>query len=203
MKVPDAIIVLAGGIKQDVSGRWVSTDLTAEDNKLGAPGGKLRVLAAAVLSNKYPSAWIIASGGKGFDVSKDTPEERPLLCKILKREFLEAGIPEERIKLEGVSNTTYQQLQELEKLISENWQNVILIVNRYSLVRLRAMIETKFPALVDIAKSVSAEEVLIEADPVHWETMLAETYKNAFMAERIAKEKAGVEQIRAGTYRLK
>jgi uncharacterized SAM-binding protein YcdF (DUF218 family) len=199
----DAIIVLAGGIKQDSSGRWLSTDLTVEDNKLGAPGAKLRVFAAVVLGNHHPAAPVITSGGKGADVPKGTPEDRPLIAEILRDELIASGMPANRIILEGNSNTTYQQLQELEKMLAQwGWQKVIAITNRFHLSRLRAMIEAKFPSLVGAMELVSAEDILIGADPSQWESVLAEAYASAFMAERIAREERAVAQIKDGTYQF-
>lgn len=199
----DAIIMITGGIRQDASLRWVSTDLTADDNELGAPGGKLRVFATAVLGNQYPTAAVVTSGGKGFDVPEGTPEDRPLLAEILRDELIECGVPESRIVLEKNSNTTYQQLQELEKMIAERgWHNVMIITNRYHLPRLHAMIETKFPELANVTKLASAEEVLRETDPARWETAIAEAYASPFMADRMAKEEHGVLQIKNGTYQF-
>lgn len=204
MKTPDAIVVLAGGIKQDTSGRWISTDLSAEDDKLGAPGGKLRVLATAVLATEYPTAVVIASGGKGADISKDVPENRPSLAKILCDELLESGVSRDRIMLEEKSNTTYQQLQGLEDLIQkQGWQSVMIITNRYHLTRLRVMIDMKFPQLVAFTELISAEDILLRADEMRWKTVLTEAYESAFMAERAAKEEKGVLQIRNGTYQFR
>lgn len=203
MKV-DAIIVLAGGIKQDASGRFVSTDLTAEDNGLGAPGGKLRAIAAAALAIKYNEAAVIASGGKGYDVPKNAPENRPLAAEILRDELIENGVPANRIMLEKNSNTTYQQLQELEKLIAEkHWRNVILIVNRYNLSRLHAMIKAKFLPLIEIVTGISAEEVLCKEDPSRWGKQVTEAYESQFMTERITKEEEGLLQIKNGTYQFR
>lgn len=204
MEAPNTIVVLAGGIKQDASGRWMSTDLTAEDDRLGASGGKLRVFAATILSNQHPAAVVVTSGGKGYDLPGNTQADQPVSAEILRDELIECGIPAPRIVLEKNSNTTYQQLQEIEKMIPERgWKNVLLITNRYHLPRLRAMIETKYPNLVEVMTSVSAEEVLIEADPMRWEAMIAATYAESFMTERIAKETQGVEQIKNGTYRFR
>ncbi len=200
----DVIIVLSGGIKQDASLRWVSTDLSAADNELGALGGKLRVFAATTLATKYPAASVIASGGKGFDMPKNAPADRPLLAEILRDELIEYGVPISRIALEKNSNTTYQALQELEKMITErSWHNGMIITNRYHLPRLRAMIETKFPALVHVATLVSAEDVLIEADSAKWKSVIAEAYASPFMAGRMAKEEQGVLQIKNDTYQFR
>lgn len=201
---PDAIVVLAGGIKRDVSGRWVSTELTAADNELCAPGGKLRVLAAAALATTYPNAAVVASGGKGYDVPKDAPEDRPMLAEIVRDELLECGVPGNRIMLEQNSNTTYQQLQELETVVAQrNWRSVIVVTNRYNLARLRAMLEAKFPKLIKPVKPVSAEEILLENEPVRWGAAFGEAYGSGFMAERIAKEEQGVSQIKDGTYQFR
>ena len=195
---PDAIAVFAGGIKQDAHGRWVSTDLTEEDDKLGAPGGKLRIHAATVLATAYPASIVVLCGGKGYDVPKDIPEDRPLCAEILRDELIECGIPESRLMLEKNSNTTFQQLQELEKLIQKReWKRVMIITNRYNLPRLRIAIEKKFSQLAGVAEPVSAEEVLIEDNTVRWKKMIDEAYDSAFMAERIAKEERGASQTRA------
>ena len=204
MDAPDAIVVLAGGIKENPSGRWVSTDLTAEDDILGAPGGKLRVLAAVVLAlHKYQNAVVIACGGKGYDVPKGTPEARPICAEILRDELVESDVPIARILLEKNSNTAYQQLQELDKLVAERqWRSIIIIVNRYSLSRVRATLETKFPKLIGSTELLSAEDVLLDADRTKWEALFTEAYASAWLTKRIEKEKQGELQIRVGTYRF-
>lgn len=206
MKTPDAIVVLAGGIKQDTSGRWVSTDLSAEDDALGAPGGKLRVLAAAVLATMYPTAIVILSGGEGYDVPKGIPEDRPSLAKILRDELVESGVSADRIVLEENSNTTYQQLQELEVQIKEQgWQSVMVITNSYHHERVVAMIEAKFTQLKEGANFnlVSAETVLVTNDSKRWRSLLEKEYKSAYMQERENKEKLGIEQIHSGVYQFR
>jgi len=201
---PDAIVVLAGGIKRESSGSWVSTDLTSADNEIGAPGGKLRVLAVAVLARKYSAAMVIASGGKGYDVPKDAVEDHPLIAKIVRDELIECGVSISRLVLEEKSNTTYQQLRELEILITKrSMKNVMIVTSRYHLPRLRAMVEMKFPRMIDIVKMVSAEEVLLETDSARWKNVIVEAYSSAFMAERMAKEEQGVSQIKDSTYQWK
>lgn len=204
MKVPDAIVVLAGGIKQDVSGRWASTDLTEEDDKQGAPGASLRISATMVLSNRYPLARVIASGGKGYDVPENTSEDRPLLCEILERELIVAGVPKKRIELEGTSNTTYQQLQQLKLLIQKReWNDVALVSSRWHLPRIEAMFEMKFPELRTRVDLISAEEILIDTDSAKWELAIAGAYNSSFMRERMKKEDKGILQIKSGTYQFR
>lgn len=201
MQNPDAIVVLAGGVKEDASGRWVSTDLTEYDDTQGAPGASLRVAATAILSNRYPAVRVIASGGKGYDVPKNARTDRPLLCEIVKGELITAGVPEEHIELEGASNTTYQQLQQLETLMQKReGDNVAIVSSRWHLPRIETMLEMKFPKLRTSVHLVSAEDLLIKSDRTRWHTVIDKAYKSAFMLERIAKENKGILQIRNGTY---
>jgi len=203
IKVPDAIIVLAASIKQNAFGQWVSTDLTDADNKIGAPGGKLRILATAILAKQYPTAIVVTSGGKGSDTPKNISRVCPLLAEILRDELIEYSVSGNRIVLEKNSNSTYQQLQKLKTLIVENgWQNVLVVTNRYHLARVRAMTESKFPKLVDLTELISAEDVLLKTDPAYWEPVLLNAYASAFMSERIAKEEQGILQIKNGTYQF-
>lgn len=203
MRTPNAIVVLAGGIKQDALGRWGSTDLSAEDDKLGAPGGKLRVLATAVLATEYPATTVVASGGVGYDVPKDAPDGRPLLCEILCNELIEVGVPKEHIDLENKSNTTYQQLQQLTAFIKKYDGNKTMVIsNRWHLPRIEAILEVKFPVLKKLVELVSAEDVLIESDQIRWKPMIDKEYSSAYLMARIDREKQGIEQIKKGTYKF-
>lgn len=201
---PNAIAVFSGGIKQDASGRWVSTDLTKEDDTLGAPGGKLRVLAAAVVSNQYPSAAVIATGNKGYDVPAKYPADRPLLCEILKSEFIEAGVPVRRIMLEKKSHTTYQQISALAVLMAEHgWNRTAVVTSRWHIPRTRAIIERKFSGLADSIELIAAEDVLIAHDKRKWESTIARAYASGWLARRIENEEKGIRQIKEGTYDFK
>lgn len=206
MRDPDAIIVLSAGIKQDASGRWVSTELTATDDAQSAPGGILRIFAAAVLARHYAQIPIVPSGGKGFDVPKDAPEDRPLLCEIMRDELIGAGVAAERILLEGQSNTTYQQLQRLSDMSSQRgWKNILIVTNRYHVDRLSAMIKIKFHEWNEASdvQVVAAEDVLIRHDAAQWESLLDAEYAAAYMQARQAREQAGTAQIYTGSYQFK
>lgn len=201
MKTSNAIVVLAGGIKQDTSGHWESTSLTAGDSAQSAPGGKLRVLAGAVLAGQYPEAIVIASGGKGYDVPNDAPKDRPFLAEILRDELVESGVPKSRIVLETNSHTTYQQLQQLELLVQQQaLHKVVIVSSRWHLPRIETMLAMKFSELRTSVELVSAEEILLEADPMRWGAVIAGAYSSAFMTERIVKEDRGIAQIKNGTY---
>ncbi|MDO8553026.1 MAG: YdcF family protein [bacterium] len=203
-KGPDAIAILSSGIKQNPSGHWASTDLTQEDDVLGAPGGTLRVRAVAILADKYPRAVIVAMGGKGFDVPRNYPENRPLLCEILQDELLDAGVPAERIVLERESNNTYQQLVALTALIrNRGWTRVAVMTNRWHIPRTRTILKSKFPELKSTLTIVSAEEVLIANNSDEWESGIVQAYASEWLAQRIDREEQGIRQIMEGTYNFK
>ena len=49
-----AIVILSAGIIRNRKSEWANTDLSEQDNKLGAPGGKQRVIAASYLYKIKP-----------------------------------------------------------------------------------------------------------------------------------------------------
>ena len=201
-----AIVVLPAGIKQDCAGKWVSTDLSCEDDKWGAPGGKLRVLAASILSKKYPNARVVASGGLGYDVPPGTPVDRPMLSEILLDELIAQGLSRDHILLECNSNTTYQNIQEIVRLdAKEEFKKVIIVTSRYHVRRLKAILAMKFPDLLNrLDLTVAeAEEILIAHDPSHWKEMIDTVYQSDFMIERMKKEERGLSQILDGTYQFR
>jgi spore coat polysaccharide biosynthesis protein SpsF len=203
-EVLDAIVVLAGGIKQDHGQRWVSTDLTEDDDRQGAPGAILRIHAAAMLADIFPKAVIVASGGEGYDVPVNTLCRRPLLAEILHRELVENGVSPERIFLENKSNNTYQQLLELQTMLAlKHWERAIVVTNSWHLTRVRAMLLRKFGDLARRADVMAAEDVLVAAQPDRWITWLAGVYQSDFLKKRIEREHRGVRQIKNDTYDFK
>jgi len=198
-----AIILLAAGIKQNQSGKWVSTDLSEEDDKLGAPGGKLRILAAAILVKENLNTFIITGGGKGKDIAEGTSNKRPLLAEILRDELIAEGVPLNLIQLEWVSGSTYQELVEVERMTKElGVTKLTFVINRYSLPRVQLMIEDKFAHFNSqyVFDFVAAEDVLIKTFPQVWEKKIKKEYSSEYLKRRIAREQQGIEQIRKGVY---
>lgn len=201
----DHIVLLAAGIKEGLSGRWVSTDLSAEDHASSAPGGKLRIEAVAILAQKNPVAKVLTGGNTGFDVPSGPPD-RPLLADILFSELTEFGVSPERIILEHKSNTTYQsltQLQEREKVLGLN--KIAIVSNRYHLPRLEALLKIQFQQFLENVEVqlVAAEDILIEHDEVRWKKFVEKSYSSEFMQQRIRMEDQGLKDLLSGKYKFR
>jgi hypothetical protein len=184
----------------------MSTDLTEADDKWGAPGGVLRVEAAVLLANRFRTAVVVASGGMGYDLSKFADYWRPTLAKILEGELIERGIVQQRIVLEEASNTTFQELVELEKLVRcREWHSLALVTNRWHIPRLQAMLDAKFTTLLRLACAMpmSAEEILLQYDAPRWRNVIDAAYEDDFMRTRIERENRGIAQIKDGTYNFR
>ncbi|MBU1131469.1 YdcF family protein [Patescibacteria group bacterium] len=205
MKSKEAIVVLSAGIKKDSQGEWKNTDLNQEDNSYGAPGGNLRVLAASILYKQNPDQYIIASGGRGWDIKNDKAG-RPDLSKIIKAELTDLGIPGEVIIEENNSNNTYQQLKELKKIIENyNLKYLKIITNQWHVHRVKAMLE-HLDELKDLLKQVeikfiTAEEVVIKDNPGKWQKEIDSVYQSDWLKQRIKMEQQGLKQIKNGTYK--
>lgn len=199
----DALILLGAGIKKNTSGRWVSTELSREDNMLYAPGGIVRVEAVALLTQQYSKIPLVISGGMGCDASKDAEQDRPMISEIVRDELIALGFTPQQIILETISNNTYQQLHEIEKLCKKNqWKRIMVVTNRYHTARVQAMLTYKFSSFTsntDIALC-SAEDIVIQKNREKWEAFIIKEYESDYMKERIDRENQGVRQIKNGTY---
>ncbi|OGG53711.1 hypothetical protein A2851_02385 [Candidatus Kaiserbacteria bacterium RIFCSPHIGHO2_01_FULL_53_29] len=194
---PNAIAILSGSVKKQ-GARWVSTALTAKDDEYGAPGQQLRIEAAVLLAHKYPHALLVLSGGRGYE-SHDMMQ--PLLSEVMRDELLERGIMEPRIFLEKGSNSTFQQMEAIQKmLIDRTWKRVLIVTNRWHVPRVEAIIATRFPVMNGNVKIIGAEETLLNDSPEKWKSAIDEAYRSEFLKRRIAHEEEGIRQIRNGSY---
>jgi hypothetical protein len=200
------LAVLSAGVKKNKDGKWVSTDLAREDEKLGAPGGKLRIRAAVYLFGKGGVDAIIASGGRGRDIVNDEPG-RPDLSAIMKRELVESGIPEDRIIEENKSNKTFDQLKEIKKITgSEKLNKTFIITSEYHLARVRAIMEYDAGLEAFFAAGrltpVSAEEICLKYDREKWQDIIKAAYQSEEFKNRIKAEERGIKDIKAGKYKF-
>ncbi len=201
-----AIVIISAGIKKNKNGFWSNLDLTEKDNKLGAPGGRQRVVAANYLYKIKPDYFIIASGSQGHDI-KDKSSKRPNLCEITRNELKKLGIPEKLVLLENKSNTTFEQLRELKKIILKlKLESVIIISSKYHLPRIRAMINKEGALKGFMAKGkiklISAEKILLKQNPVKWNRVIKKAYDSDWIKTRIKKEKQGIKDLKNNKYRF-
>ncbi len=166
-------------------------------------GDRLRVVAANYIFKDNSEQALIAFGGKGQ--YKNIPGA-PTVAEIIKSELIELGVTAEKIIKEEHSGNTWQQLQELKKIIAgQKLESMIVISNRYHLPRIKTMIkkDLELNKMLDAAKIKlqSAEEIIIKHEPDQ-KKEIESVYKSKAMRERIALEQKGIGDIKNGKYKL-
>lgn len=204
MKNKEAIVILGGWLIKDKDNNWRTTTFNENDDSISL-GDRLRVVAGSFLYKNDRNQFLIASGGKGK--LKDVPNIFNVSA-IIKKELIELGVPANKIIEENKSNNTYEQLQELKKIIKNKRLNQIIIIsNGYHLPRLEAMInidiELKKLFKEAVIKLKSAEEVVLKYDPEKWRDIINNAYSSQAMKKRIKLEEKGVRDINIGKYILK
>lgn len=203
MQKLDAIIVLGGELVKE-GGIWRSAHFNAGAHL----GDRLRVIAAYFLYQDEvahnPELVVVASGGRGGRGALDAPT----LASVIKKELLQLGVPAESVVAEEKSNTTYEQLQECERMtVLRGWETVAIISNDYHLPRIQALCELvpKFPHLkAGLERGrvllMSAEQVAIAHAPTRYRKMVEDAYRSNAMKMRKQREAQGVADLRAGRY---
>ncbi len=210
----DQIIVILGGyiVKDARSGRWRTTNFEEHDPKI-ALGDRLRMVAGSILYKHWhaltvnPKLKIVVSGEKGE--LRGVPGA-PTVASVNENELVALGILWSTIIREEQSNTTYEQLVELTKLLETIPDGLVAIIsNRYHLPRIQAMIEIARPLapLKDFLDRgaltlVSAEDVCLAHDWAAWEGVITRAYASEAMGKIQANEARGVEDIRQGRYKF-
>ncbi|MDD5431155.1 MAG: YdcF family protein [Candidatus Pacebacteria bacterium] len=185
------------------NGKWRTTNFNEGDN-FGVSGDRLRVIAAGFLYKEKPERLIIVSGGKGQ--LKGILPGKMTLASVIKDELAEIGVPAEKIIKEEKSGNTYQQLKVLLRISRKaNFGKIMLISNRCHLPRIKAMIKFRkdLNGLKKILggklKLVSAESVVVRKEP-KLKKIIKSAYASRAMKERMALERKGIRDIKAGTY---
>lgn len=205
MNKKEAIIILGGGLIKDEDGSWRTTNFNEQGDKFGVSGDRLRIIAGSYLYKDNTNLIIVASGGKGQ--LKNIPDT-PAVSEVMKKELIELGVPVKKIVLENNSDNTWQQLQELKKIINKMELNKIIIVsNKWHLARIQAMIE-KDEKLINMFNKgeielASAEYVVVKYEPKKWKKVIDSVYSSEKMKKRIALEEEGVQEIKEGKYKFK
>ena len=200
-----AIVILGGGLKKDETGKWRTTNYDEPDDNFGVSGDRLRVVAAGYLYKNNPEQIIIASGGKGQ--LKDIPDA-PTVSEVLRKELMELGVPEKIIIEEKNSGNTYQQLQEIKKIINDKkLKNIGILSNEWHLPRTKEMMET-LPELKEIfnltkVEFLSAEKICLEYDRETWQEIIEQAYQSEELKKQIELEQKGVQDIKEGRYKIR
>lgn len=184
---------MGGGLFRESDGKWRTTNYGEGDN-FGISGDRLRVEATAILYKQDPNQIIIVSGGKGQ--LKDVVDA-PCISTILKSELMELGIPNTAIVEERVSGNSYQQLLTLKKLQEHLFFFTQIITNIWHIPRTKAL--TDHIGLENV-EFVGAEKIVSLNDPEKWNPIIKSAYSSDALKKRIAIEKKGIEDIKAGTY---
>jgi hypothetical protein len=197
-----AIVILGGGLIKD-QGAWRTIDLGERMRGDAPSNGRWRVDAAFYLWQENKDALIVVSGGVGQFLKNVS--DAPTTSSVIKRELIALGMPEEVVIEERRSNTTFEQLLAICDLVKEeNFKELIILSNEWHLPRVKAMIDCN-DQLRGVFYSVkitlvSAEEVLLKADPKNWQSKILEGRKSPLIEERLKLEERGVKDIMSGNY---
>ncbi|MDP2586985.1 MAG: YdcF family protein [Candidatus Komeilibacteria bacterium] len=197
------IIILGGGLVKNPDNSFRTARFNETGDNSGLIGGGARVDAAAYLLQEDSERLIIASGGQGILPGIG---QHPDISKVIKNELLALGVEEKKIIEENKSDTTYQQLIELKKLLTDkNVIEVVMITNQWHLPRVQAMIEGNadfkdFYQKIN-CQFLTAEEIVIKEAPEQWQKIIEAAYQSPAMQERLAAEERGIKQINEGTYK--
>jgi len=178
---PDAIIVFSAGVMPLTGGGWRTTTYD-ESDAFGILGGRDRVEAAALLAEKYSSAYLVTTS------------------QVYADELHALGIKQRRIVVkEEPSPTTQAAIAVALRLAQEKgWKQLLFLSSEFHLARIKAFYEqTKSDIKVTI---VSSESVLARHDPAFAERF-EEVKKSLAYQNRLAAEARGIVAIKNGTYR--
>src|SRR3989344_9261523 len=128
----DLIVILGGGLKKDKNG-WRTARPDEHGDDFSVRGDHMRVDAAYFLYKKFflkNSNLLLLSSGERGQLKRLT--DSPTIASVIKKELLALGITEERILLEENSNNTFQQLEEILKIIfKKNFKSIVVISNQW------------------------------------------------------------------------
>lgn len=199
-------IILSGGLVKDKNG-WRTTKFSDKSRTDKALGDNLRVFAGFHLykeqSKRNPDFFILVSGGRGY---LRKIKGVPAVADVMKKELIELGIPQNKIYQEKKSNSTYQQLKIITKLVKKNkWKKIGIVSNSYHLPRIKVFIDC-LPGLRPLKSRLlllSAEKILLAEDKKKWDGIIKRAYKSGWMKNRLILEKSGIKQLKLGLYRLR
>ena len=201
------ISVLGGGVWQDDEGCWRTCDSNAPYGARGVRFGRWRVEAAAQLyraragyQDRLGDKTHILAHGRGL-----RPDE-PSNAGVVRNELIALRVPSEAIHLDPRSHNTYSALSAASRIAESLRSDVLWIVsNDWHFPRVRAMLEC-LPDLRDLwnrePQLLSCESVLLGNDGAQWKPIIETARASESFTRVLAHETRGVEDLRAGRYRL-
>jgi uncharacterized SAM-binding protein YcdF (DUF218 family) len=207
----DAVIVLCGGIYAK-NGLYYPTTFAHSDN-FGMLGGDIRVDAAMALYLQGKTQNILFSAGASAkSVAKFGPAVPPE-AQVYTQAFRQRLHAQPRandlqpphIFVEDASPNTANSLLEVASMIAkQGWQTVAFISSDYHITRITALYELLrpdfAPTMTRKVTFLSAERIVTKAFPGTRDADIAAAYKTPEALKRIANERQGLEDMKAGRY---
>jgi uncharacterized SAM-binding protein YcdF (DUF218 family) len=208
---PDVVFSMSGGIaeKPNKKGVYGSTAFTQKTDTGHVTGSKPRIIATTEIANVYPEIPIVATS-KVFD-------DEPTHASVIAEELISRGVDSNRIVYEEKSISTLTEVIEMVKLaVEKNWQHLAVITNSYHIPRMREMYQ-RLPEIVDdqlvqeayrYFQEKGGEVSFIAAEDVmrvmskRFENYLDRVAELPEYQRTVASEAKGLEDIRAGRYRV-
>lgn len=219
--MPNAISILARGLEVvENEGETVRTKTTGYLGKEvhgNISGSRAGVLAAVELSKYFPDAYIVTNSF----VEKTNERHAEVTAAELRRLGVETG----RITVQKESFSTYSELLELIKLVTEHkWEHAVVVVNEFIVPRARALLAHIHdvgdragyrlrPGIAEALRAydvmrrngqaritvVASEDIISLIDPRYRKIVAAARQLPEWRAT-VQREESGVRDIEDGTY---
>ena len=209
----DAVIVLGGNIRQTAEGYAPST--YADSDMFGMLGGKIRVIAAALMHLKGEASTFVFSTGTsektkavfGPDVPTEADvysEDFKIILNEMSAELADADQHDPpRIVLEDKSQNTVGNIRECLQIIQkDNWQKVAFMSTWPHIQRAEALcsvIAEQIPTNANL-EFIAAEDIVKRLQPGMYDAEIEAAYNSEEGKKRIASEAKGVRDIKENKY---
>lgn len=211
-QAPDAVFVHSGGMYfSEKAGKHRTTSYSQLTEHGQATGGRMRVIAAVEIAEAVPEARIITNSFNRFD-----PDE-PTMASVVKGELVHRGVDPERIDMEERSFSTITQLVQMVKLAVDNkWERVAALTNEFHFPRMIAMFEmldtiiddAEFQETLAEFKDQATQVAFIPSEQIlrlkgdHFAKYIDRVEQSEAYQNTVASEAQGLEDLRAGRYRV-
>ena len=216
----DAVIVLGGGLVK-VGDRFYPTDYRHGD-QFGILGAGLRIVAAVELYLGGKAIIFIFTTGVTEKDKEQFGENIPTEASVFRDKFLRVlaglrkqsdhvkkfqGLEDPETVLEDRSVSTRSNIEELLKLaVGNKWKKIGLVTNNYHIPRVKALYEQelrqyqKLGIMEPDIDFLSAEDIAKATEPGKYDTVIKRFSRTAEAKRRIASDRQGLEDLRAGRY---